>query len=119
MTTEIEITKVSSGTPPTVTVKVKPKTKTKTKGKRKTMKGARAKAQVETKKGVAPLFTNAEVAKRLFTFKTVRELATALKVTPPAALNYVNKLKEDMYKLDRKTVRQGDRGPLATAYKVR
>lgn len=62
-------------------------------------------------------FSDADVAKLLAGFKTVRELAKLLKVTTPAAQNYVNALK-GVRKVETKEVRQGLRGPLAIAYRV-
>lgn len=76
-----------------------------------------AKATKKAEKKSRRAFSDAEVAKKLGAFKTIKELAKLLKVTTPAAQNYVNALK-DTRKVETKEVRQGLRGPLAIAYKV-
>lgn len=76
-----------------------------------------AKAAKKAEKKSRRAFSNAEVAKLLGGFKTIKELAKKLKVTTPAAQNYVNALK-GIHKIETKEVRQGLRGPLAIAYRV-
>lgn len=67
--------------------------------------------------GRKPRYTDERIAKALTDYKTVARLATNLKVTKVTAQSYVNRLSKGR-KVQTKKVRQGDRGPLAVAYKV-
>lgn len=99
--------------------KIKKATKKAKKATKKAVKAVKkaAKATKKAEKKSRRAFSDADVAKLLGGFKTVRELAKLLKVTTPAAQNYVNALK-DVRKVETKEVRQGLRGPLAIAYRV-
>lgn len=111
MTTEIEITKVTTQT-------TAPKAKTKTpKAKKSTMKTKAPAKVTKAPRGQEPLFSLNSVAKRLAKFKTIHALAKELNVTKPTAINYVHKLMATR-KVETQNVRQGIRGPQAIAYRV-
>lgn len=76
-----------------------------------------AKAVKKAEKKSKRAYSDAEVAKELSGFTTKRQLAKALKVTVPAAQNYIEALKK-VRKLETKEIRQGKRGPLALAYRA-
>lgn len=101
-------------------VKAKKAKKAAKKANKKTAKKMLKKAVNAAKKAEKKsrrAFSNAQVAKLLGGFKTIKELAKKLKITTPAAQNYVNALKI-LHKIETKEVRQGLRGPLAIAYRV-
>lgn len=99
-------------------VKVVTKAKAKKAAKAKTKKVAVVKAKETAKpKARRARYELKTVASNLEAWKTSRQLAKALHITPPAALNYLNQLKESR-KVETKQIRQGLRGPLATAYRV-
>lgn len=76
-----------------------------------------AKKVKAVKKASRRAFSDSDVSKKLSGFTTVRQLSKALKVTLPAAQNYINALKK-VRKVESKEVRQGKRGPLAVAFRV-
>lgn len=86
---------------------------------KKTVKSTKKaiKAAKKAEKKSRRAFSDADVAKHLSKLTTVRQLAKQLKVTVPAAQNYLNALK-GVRKVETKEVRQGKRGPLAIAYRV-
>jgi Fic family protein len=85
--------------------------------KKKTTKKAKATKVAESTRGRVPLFGAERITKALAGFKTTAELSKILKVTKVTAQNYVNRLRKNR-KVETKKVRQGDRGPLAIAYRV-
>lgn len=99
--------------------KVSKKIKKAKKAVKKALKASKkaVKATKKAEKKSRRAFSDADVSKLLGSFKTVRELAKLLKVTTPAAQNYVNALK-GARKVETKEVRQGLRGPLAIAYRI-
>jgi Fic family protein len=72
----------------------------------------------EEKKVEGPLYSNDQLVKALADFITVRQLADKLKVTLPTARTYLNKLGK-LRKIETKSIRQGARGPLSVAFRIR
>lgn len=99
--------------------KIGKKVKAAKKAVKKALKASKkaVKATKKAEKKSRRAFSDADVSKLLAGWKTVREVAKLLKVTTPAAQNYVNALK-GVRKVATKEVRQGLRGPLAIAYRV-
>ncbi len=71
----------------------------------------------EEKRSPKLLRTTDQIVARLSDFKTITQLAKILRVAKPTADNYVRQLCKTR-KVQKKKIRQGDRGPMAIAYRV-